>query len=99
VTAPFVARRLARGTGRGAAVRFNILGILDLVVAGGIGFLLFELVPVTPSTAPLSMLPLALILTVPVPLAVALHVVSLRRLRSAARPERDRAGHFVPAAG
>ena len=99
VTAPFVARQLARGTGRAGAVRFNVLGILDLVVAASIGFLLFGLVEVTPSTAPLRLLPLALIPATPVPLALALHIVSLRQLRTAAKPEEEgRAGH-VPAAG
>jgi len=98
VAAPFVARRLARGTGRAGAVRFNLLGILDLIVAGSIGFLLFRLIEVTPSTAPLFVLPLALIPTVPVPLALALHIVSLRRLGTAAKPEEDHAAH-VPAAG
>jgi hypothetical protein len=33
VTAPFVARRLARGAGHTRAVWFNALGIFDLVVA------------------------------------------------------------------
>src|SRR5215212_7248336 len=89
VTAPFVARRLARSTDRTGAVRFHVLGILDLIVAGIIGFLLIGLVEVTPSTAPLLLLPLALIPTVPVPLALALHIVSLRRLRIAAWPEED----------
>jgi hypothetical protein len=98
VAAPFVARRLARGNGAAGAVRFNVLGILDLGVAGVIGFLLLGLVEVTPSTAPLTLLPLALIPTTAVPLTVALHIVSLRRLRSAARPEEDRAGR-LPAAG
>jgi hypothetical protein len=98
VAAPFVARRLARGNGHTGAVRFNVLGILDLGVAGVIGFLLLGLVEVTPSTAPLTLLPLALIPTAAVPLTVALHIVSLRRLRSAAKPEEDRAGR-LPAAG
>jgi hypothetical protein len=98
VAAPFVARRLARGTGRAAAVRFNVLGILDLIVAGILGFLLLGLVEVTPSTAPLTLLPLALIPTAPVPLAVVLHIVSLRRLLTAAKPEEDHAAH-VPAVG
>ena len=98
VSAPFVARRLARGTGRAGAVRFNVLGILDLIVAGIIGFLLLGLVEVTPSTAPLTLLPLALIPTAAVPLAIALHIVSLRRLRTAAKPEENHAAH-VPAAG
>jgi hypothetical protein len=98
VAAPFVARRLARGTGRAGAVRFNVLGIFDLIVAGIIGFLLLGLVEVTPSTAPLTVLPLALVPTTAVPLAVALHIVSLHRLRNAAKFEGDHAAH-VPAAG
>jgi hypothetical protein len=98
LSAPFVARRLARGTGSAGALRFNVLGILDLIVAGSIGFLLFRVVEVTPSTAPLFVLPLALIPTVPVPLALALHIVSLRRLRTATKPEEDHAAQ-VPAAG
>jgi hypothetical protein len=97
LAAPFVALRLARGTGRAAAVRFNVLGILDLVVAGILGLLLLGVVEVTPSTAPLTLLPLALIPTGAVPLAVALHIVSLRRLRTAAKPEEDHAAH-VPTA-
>jgi hypothetical protein len=93
VAAPFVARRLARGTGRAAAVRFNVLGILDLAIAGIIGFLLL------PSTAPLTLLPLALIPTTAVPLAVALHIVSLRRLRTAARSDKDRSARLLPTTG
>jgi hypothetical protein len=98
LAAPFVALQLARGTGRTAAVRFNVLGILDLIVAGSIGFLLFRVVEVTPSTAPLFVLPLALIPTVAVPLAIALHIVSLRRLSAATKPEEHLAAQ-VPAAG
>jgi hypothetical protein len=97
LAAPFVARRLAHGTGRAAAVRFNVLGILDLAIAGIIGFLLLGIVEVTPSTAPLTLLPLALIPTTAVPLAVTLHIVSLRRLITAARFEEDRAAR-IPAA-
>jgi hypothetical protein len=100
VAAPFVARRLARGTGRAGAVRFNLLGILDLAVAVSIASLLGPFGPfeVTPSTAPLRLLPLALIPTTAVPLAIALHIVSLRRLRSSSKLEEDHAAH-IPAAG
>ena len=97
VAAPFVALQLARGTGRAGAVVFNVLGILDLVVAGALGFLLFRLVEVTPSTAPLFVLPLALIPTVAVPLAITLHIVSLLRLRTASKAEEDRVGHLQAA--
>src|SRR5215218_8799942 len=95
VAAPFVARRLARGTGRAEAVRFNVLGILDLVVAGILGFLLLGLIEVTPSTEALTLLPLALIPTSAVPLTIVLHIVALRRLRTA---KKDHAAH-VPATG
>jgi hypothetical protein len=85
VAAPFLARRLARGRARHAAVRFHVLGILDLVVAAGIAALVtYGLLDVTPSTDLLRLLPLALVPTAAVPLAVALHIVSLRQLHTAA---------------
>jgi hypothetical protein len=87
VSAPLVAWRLASGTGHRTAVRFNALGILDLVVAVTIA-VLAAFLKVSPSTEALGLLPLALAPTVAVPLAIALHVVSLRRLRSAARLKR-----------
>ena len=95
LAAPFVARRLARGDGRAGAVRFNVLGILDLIVAGSLGFLLLDLIRVTPSTEPLTLLPLALVPTTAVPLAVALHIVSLRRLRAIARSDKDRSSYVL----
>jgi hypothetical protein len=102
LAAPFVARRLAQGGGRTRAVWFNLLGILDLVVALSVGFLAglgpWRPLEVTPATEPLSLLPLALVPTVAVPLSLALHLVSLRRLRAAARPEDDRAGHVLAGA-
>jgi hypothetical protein len=82
ISAPFIARRLARRSG---AIRFHLLGIADLVIALSIGFLA-GLGPVqvfhgTASTLPLSQLPLALIPTVAVPAALTLHVISLAQLR------------------
>jgi hypothetical protein len=102
LAAPFIARRLARGSRRGA-VRFHLLGILDLVVALAIGFLAglgpYRPFEITPSTEPLGLLPLVLVPTVAVPVTIALHIVSLRRLRDAARSGGDRAGQLLPAAG
>jgi hypothetical protein len=85
LSAPFVARNLARGTGMHGAVRFALFGIADLIGALSIGFLA-GLGPVrvfhsAASTLPLAQLPLALIPTVAVPTAIALHVASLTHLR------------------
>jgi hypothetical protein len=84
LTAPFIAWRLARGTGRRGAVWFNTLGIVDLMVAVGLGVLTglgpSQVIHASPSTLAVTLLPLALIPTTAVPLAIALHVISLRRL-------------------
>ncbi|MGP3913219.1 hypothetical protein [Nonomuraea sp. 10N515B] len=102
LAAPLVARRLYRGVGHRRAVWFHVLGIVDLVVAVTIGFLagLGSLRPldVTPTTEALSLLPLALVATGAVPMAIALHIVSLRRLRAIrSLPRQD--GHLLPMAG
>ena len=103
LAAPLVARRLARDTGRGRAVWFHLFGILDLVVALSIGFLAglgpWRPLDVTPSTEALSLLPLVLVPTTAVPLAIALHLVALGRLRAAARPTEDHSGQVLAAAG
>ena len=83
IAAPLVARRLAQGTGRRAASWFNAFGITDLVVALTLGALTgFGLLNVTPSSAPITELPLALIPTATVPLLFALHLTSLVTLRA-----------------
>jgi hypothetical protein len=89
VAAPFVARRLRGGSDRGA-VWFNVLGIVDHVVAIVIGFLAAvgptQVFFVTPPTQEIGLLPLVLVPTVAVPFAMALHVVSLARLRGTRKP-------------
>ena len=80
IAAPLVALRLARGTGRRAAVWFNTFGLTDLLVALTLGALTgFQLLNVTPSSAPITELPLALIPTATVPLLFALHIMSMSR--------------------
>jgi len=92
VAAPFVARRLARGTGHRRAVWFNVLGIVDLVVALGLGGLTaFQVIHVTPVNDAISQLPLVLIPTTAVPLLLTLHIVSLRQLAGASRAPRPAA--------
>lgn len=87
VEAAFVARNLRRGVAGRRAVWFNVLGLVDLVVAIAIGIAaapgLARLLVVSPSTEAISLLPLVLIPTTVVPLVTALHLVSLRKLRAA----------------
>jgi hypothetical protein len=86
IAAPLVARRLSQGTGRRGALWFNALGLTDLVVALTLGGLTsFQILNVTPTSAAISELPLALIPTVAVPLLLALHITSLFTLGRAAR--------------
>jgi hypothetical protein len=86
IAAPLVAFRLARGTGRRAGLWFNAFGMTDLVVALTLGALTaYQLINVTPSSAPISGLPLALIPTAEVPLLFALHITSVLALRGAQR--------------
>ncbi|HXB48359.1 MAG TPA: hypothetical protein VNW50_11410 [Streptosporangiaceae bacterium] len=86
IVAPVVARRLKQGSGRRAALWFSAFGITDLLVALTLGALTgFQLLNVTPSGAPLSELPLALIPTAAVPLLLALHITSVSALARAPR--------------
>jgi hypothetical protein len=81
IAAPLVALSLARGTGRRTALWFNAFGMTDLISALTLGALTgFALVNVTPSGAPISELPLALIPTAAVPLLFALHLTSVPAL-------------------
>jgi hypothetical protein len=86
IAAPLVAFRLAQGTGRHAALWFNAFGMTDLISALTLGALTaYHLINVTPSGAPISELPLALIPTAAVPLLFALHITSVAALVRAPR--------------
>src|ERR1700758_3345918 len=78
--AVFVARGIRRGVVGRRAVWFNILGLLDLVVALGIGVAaapgVAHLLSTSPTTQEIALLPVVLIPTTVVPLAVALHLLS-----------------------
>lgn len=87
LAAPFVVRQLRRGGGdavRRRAVVFHLLGIADLVIAVSLG-VLAGLLDITPSLDAVTVMPLALIPTLAVPTAVALHITALRKL-AAGRP-------------
>ena len=86
IAAPLVARRLAHGTGRRAALWFNAFGMTDLVIALTLGALTgFQLINVTPPGRRSASCPLALIPTAAVPLLLALHITSVSALRRAQR--------------
>ncbi|MFI6604719.1 hypothetical protein ACIBHX_51570 [Nonomuraea sp. NPDC050536] len=87
--APSIAKRIARGTAGRGAILFQLLGMLDLVVAITLGVLTAlgptRLITTQPSSLAISVLPLSMIITTVVPLAIALHVIALRQLRQQAR--------------
>ncbi len=85
LTAPFVGLALARGV-RGArtlGIAWNAFGLLDLVVAVGMGtgllapILLPELGPRVPPAAAMGVLPMLLVPAFAVPFSAYLHVISL----------------------
>jgi hypothetical protein len=99
IAALLVARRLAQGTGRRAGLWFNAFGITDLVVALTLGALTgFQLLTITPSSAPITQLPLALIPTATVPLLFALHLTSVTTLVRAPRRRLPAAAPLTAAA-
>jgi len=90
LAAPLVAMSVARGWrgSRPIAVAWNVLGLLDLVVAVGMGSGL--LVPLLapdlgrpPAAAAMGYLPMILVPAFAVPVSVLLHVLALRDLRQA----------------
>ena len=86
IAAPLVARKLAQGTGRRTALWFNAFGMTDLIVALTLGAVVaYQLIHITPSGAPISELPLAVVPTVGVPLLLAVHITSVTALVRARR--------------
>ena len=99
IAAPLVARRLKRGTGRRAALWFTAFGLTDQVVALTLGALTgFQLLNVSPSSAPITELPLALIPTATVPLFFALHITSITTLVRAPRPAPSASSRLISGA-
>ena len=86
IAAPLVARRLAQHKGRRGALWFNVFGMTDLIVDLTLGALPgFRLLNITPSSSPITELPLALIPTATVPLFLALHITAVSKLVKAPR--------------
>jgi hypothetical protein len=87
LAAPLVGLAYARAPReRAGLVRaWNVLGILDLVVAVTMGFATapsaLRLIDVQPTSELMTMMPMVLIPTFLVPLSIVLHVASLKKLR------------------
>jgi hypothetical protein len=89
LAAPLVALAMVRQASgaRMLAIGWNVVGLLDLVIAVGMGtgrlapYLAPELGAHVPPATAMGMFPLILVPTFAVPLSVALHVVTLGRLR------------------
>ena len=81
-TAGFVAWKLADPAHRNSFILWQLLGILDLVNAVGVGTTAFLISPQAPPMAPMTVLPLSLIPTFLVPLFLIFHVISIAQARS-----------------
>lgn len=88
VTAPFVAYAYfkKKSFAKTLAILWNYIGILDLVIALGIGTLGFprplQVLSLTPSTEPFSLYPLALIPLFAVPISLMIHLISLKKIKA-----------------
>ncbi len=96
VCAPWVAQGVDRPEGRRRAIVFNLLGMLDLVVAVGLGITTsrgpLQVFHTMPTSDLATRFPLSLVPTFLVPLAFTIHVISLWQLlgRSWARTPEGR---------
>ena len=92
LSAPLVASLVRRDapSARGAAILWNVLGIADLVVAVTMGFLTspgpLHQPALGATNFAVTMMPLVLIPTIPVPLSIVAHLVDLHRLSRRAQP-------------
>jgi hypothetical protein len=87
-TAPWIARHVETPRGRRRAIIFNLFGMADLVVAVGLGIMTspgpLQVFQTTPTSELATEFPLALVPAFLVPLAFALHVISLWQLSGVA---------------
>jgi hypothetical protein len=89
MTASYVAWKLAEPAHRNYFILWQLLGILDLVIAVSVGTTAGLIDPQGPPMAPMTVLPLSLIPTFLVPLFVILHVICIAQARSwKAAPQR-----------
>jgi hypothetical protein len=82
MTAAFVAWKLADPAHRNSFILWQMLGILDLVIAVTTGTTAALISPQGPPMVPMTVLPLSLVPTFLVPLFVILHVISIAQART-----------------
>jgi hypothetical protein len=82
VTASYVAWKLADPAHRNYFILWQLLGILDLVIAVGVGTTAAFIDPQGPPMLPMTVLPLSLIPTFLVPLFMILHVICIAQART-----------------
>jgi len=87
ITAPWVASKVNTPAGERRAIVFNLFGMLDLIVAVSLGIMTnpgrLQVFHTTISSTLITDFPLALVPTFLVPLAFALHIISLWQLLGA----------------
>ena len=92
-TASFVALKLASPNHRTIFIVWQVLGIVDLVMAVTLATLVPVIDPNAISTAAMSVLPLSLIPTFAVPLLLILHVICIMQATRWPSPQRAEIGH------
>jgi hypothetical protein len=99
ITAPWVASKVDTPAGKRPAIVFNLFGMLDLIVAVGLGIMTnpgrLQVFHTTTSSTLVTDFPLALVPTFLVPLAFALHIISLWQLLGAQWSNQTNLDHSV----
>jgi len=98
-TAPLVALKLATSRRRQGFIWWQVLGILDLVVAVSLGAVAGLINPNPVGTSVMTVLPLSLIPGFAVPLFVILHIINIAQARRWAEQSPERLGERVPSSG
>jgi hypothetical protein len=80
-TAPMIAWRFATPAHRSGFIRWQVLGMIDLVTAVSLGTTARLISPSAPSMQPMTVLPLSLIPTFVVPLLLIFHCISIAQAR------------------
>ena len=89
LTATYVALKLGSPQHRSSFIAWQVLGIVDLVMAVGLGTTARILSPAGASTARMTVLPLSLVPTFIVPLLLMFHVICIAQARQWGRTPRD----------